>query len=401
MTPLRELFGLGALIVLGVAIAIRQAKRRATFSGYKEIQKDVLRLARAIGGEIFRDAEGLAVTGSYEKWPVSVRFSSKNNGTVAIQMKAPANFQMTIQPRGDSDQEGRTRISTQDSQFDSKFAAMTNTPTQARMFVRAQGAMPLIKRFCSSSGSFLRVGTGFLEVLERSFSRPEVYGFVTNHLESMTKLVGTLLEMPGAEAIKIIPFTRKKESPRLRIAVSAGLALAVFVAIRLPDANATDGQHFSEASTGGILPADAALIGNLSKWRLIQESDFDPDAAGWLRSDGIAPGGRISGDFSGKNEGRDTAYILTNSDKMMRVVIISQGVQVYDQCYKQIGMAVKVPHSALSEAAWKDRRSEDSDGDGLLIVAHFDDRASGLVFTLHDHRVAMQIPEDFQRLNLF
>lgn len=401
MLPLRELFGLGALIVLVVAIAVRQAKRRVTFSGYQGIRKDVLRLSRVIRGEVSRDADGLAVTGNYEKWPVSVRFSLKNSGTVAIQMKAPANFHMTIQARGDSNQEGRTRISTQDAQFDSKFTTMTNTPTQARLFVRTQGAMTLIKSCCSSSGSLVRIVPGFVEVLERSFSQPEVYGFVTNHFQTMTKLAGKLLEMPGAEEIKIIPYPGKKQSPGLRIAVSAGLALAVFVAIRLPKADATNSQHFSEVSIEGISPADAALIGNASKWRLVQESDFDPDAASWLRSEGITSAGKIAADFSGKNDGRDAAYILTNTDKMIRVVIISQGVQVYDQRYQEIALAVKVPHSALSGAAWKDRRPEAADGDGLLIVGHFNDHASGVIFTLHDHKIAVQIPEDFQRLNLF
>lgn len=400
MPPLRELFGLGALAVLGSAMFIRWAKSRATFSGYAEIRKDVLRLARAIRGEAFRDAEDLVVRGNYEKWPVSVRFSSKSKSTVGIQMEAPANFQMTIHPRGETGHEGRTRISTQDSQFDSRFVAMTNTPTQARLFVRAEQVMPLVKQVCSSSGSLLRISPRHLEVAERSFSRPEVYEFVINHLATIAKLAEQLLEMPGAAAIKIVPY-RTRKNLGLRVAVSAGLALAFFAAIRLPNANATDGQHSSEASTGGILPADAVLIGNLSKWRLVQESDFDPEAASWLRSEGITTSGKISGDFSGKNDGQDTAYILTNSDKMMRVVIISQGVQVYDQCYQQIAAAVRLPHSALNGAAWKDRRQGESDGDGLLIVAHYEDRASGLVLTLHDRRIALQLPSDYRNLSLF
>lgn len=400
MPPLRELFGLGALAVLGSAMCIRWAKSRATFFGYSEIRKDVLRLARAFGGEVFRDAEDLAVRGNYEKWPVSVRFSSKGNSTVGIQIEAPANFQMTICPREEIGHEGRTRISTQDSQFDSKFATMTNTPTQARLFVRVQEVMALVKRVCSSSGSLLRISPRRLEVAERSFSHPEVYEFVMNQLATMAKLAEQLLEMPGAAAIKIVPY-RTRKNLGLRVAVSAGLALAFFAAIRLPNANATDAQHFSEASTGGILPADAVLIGNLSKWRLVQEADLNPDAVSWLRAEGIAPAGTISGDFSGKNNGRDTAYILVDSDKMMRVVIISQGVQVYDQRYQQIALAVRVPHSALQNVTWKDRLAGDSDGDGLLVVARADDRSSGLVFTLHDRKVLLQLPTDYQNLSLF
>lgn len=400
MSSLRELFGLGALLVLGTALFMRWAKRRSTFSGYAEIQKVVLRLARAIGGNVFRDAGDLVVSGNYEKWPASVRFSSKSNGTVGIQMDAPANFQMTIHPRGEARHEGKTRISTQDSQFDSKFATMTNTPTQARLFIRSQDVLPLVKKICSSSGSLLCISPRRLEVFERSFSRPEIYDFVTNYLAIMAKLAEQLLEMPGAAAIKIVPY-RTKKNPGLRIAVSAGLALAFLAAVRLPDANATDGQSFSESFTQGISPTDAVQIGNLSQWRLVQKSDFDPDAVGWLSAEGVAPSATISGDFSGKNNGRDTAYILTNSDKMMRVVIISQGIRVYDQRYQHLALAVRVPHSALNNATWKDRPGGDSDGDGLLIVAHSDDRASGLVFTLHDRKAALQVPTDYQKLSLF
>lgn len=400
MVPLRELLGLGALLVLGTAIVIRFARRRATFSGYTEIQKDVLRLAQAIGGDVFRDYEGLAVRGNHDKRPVLVRFSSKGNSTVAISMEAPANFQMTVHPRSEADQEGKTRISTQDAQLDFKFAAVSNNPTQARLFVRTEGVVPLIKSLCSSSGSLLRVVPRRLEVLERSFSRPEVYDFVLGHLQIMTKLAEKLLEMPAAGTIKIVPYKRKRNHP-LRVAVSAGLALAVFAAVRLPGADATGSLSFSQPSPAGIFPGDAAQIGNLSSWRLAQEVDFDRDAASWLRAQGITPGGRISADFSGKNNGQDTAYILTNSDKMMRVVIFSQGIQVYDQRYQQIAIALRVPHSALDSATWKDHPAGSSDGDGLLIVARTEDRGSGLVFTLHDHKVALQLPTDYQSLRLF
>lgn len=400
MTPLRELLGLGALLVLGMATIIRFARRRATFSGYTEIQKDVLRLAQALGGDVFRDHEGLAVRGNHDKRPVVVRFSSKGNSTVAISMEAPANFQMTVHPRSEAGQEGKTRISTQDGQLDSKFATVSNNPTQARLFVRTQGVAALIRSLCSSSGSLLRVVPRRLEVLERSFSRPEVYDFVLGHLQIMTKLAEKLLEMPAAGTIKIIPYKRKVNH-RLRIAVSAALALAVFAAVRLPGADATASLSLTPAAPAGILPTDAAQIGNLSGWRLAQEVDFDRDAANWLRGQGIAPGGKISGDFSGKNNGQDTAYILTNSDKMMRVVILSQGIQVYDQRYQQVAIALRVPHSALSTATWKDRLAGDADGDGLLVVARPDDRASGLVFTLHDRKVMLQLPTDYQSLSLF
>ena len=103
-----------------------------------------------------------------------------------------------------------------------------------------------------------------------------------------------------------------------------------------------------------VLPSDAASILYLRGWRLAQESDFDSNELGWLRAQGATPGGTVHGDFSGKNNGRDAAYILIGDQGIMRVVLLSQGKLVYDQRYQQILAAIRVPASNLNAIEWRD-----------------------------------------------
>ncbi len=392
----------GALLVLGTAFFLRVFQRRTLFSGYGEIREDVLRLAKALDAEVFRDHQDLALRGSHKKWPVLVRFSSRATDIVSIQMGTPATFQMSIQARSLPVREGKTRISTRDSRFDARFAATSNNPTEARLFVREPEVMELTKKLCVSLASSLRISHGRLEVAESSFRAPDILGFILGRLPTMETLAGKLGEMPGADTITIVSYKRKGNRVE-RAVMAVALALALVAAIRWPGGSVKEqaaGFHSSPVAPAGILPADALQIGNLAGWRLAQESDFSHETAYWLRGEGVLPSGRIAVDLSGNNTHRDMAYILIDGSQMMRVVLFSQGLRVYDQRYQSIAIASRMPHSGMASATWKDGVSANADGDGLLLATRGDDRTSGVVFTMHDGKLTFNLPADYRNLNL-
>jgi len=380
-------------------MAVRFLQRRRTFFGYNAIRRDVIRLAHAVDGDISRDDQGLIVKGSHQSLPVVVRFYLSGSSRVGIRMETAANFHMSICGRSISGIEGRTRISTQDSQFDSKFLTTSNNSTEARLFVRVRQVMPIIKGLCVSPSSSLQINAGSLEVQE-ALEDERVFDFVMKHCGAMATLAGILREMPGARAAKIIPYRRKKNLlPRL--AVAASLTLALFAAIRLPGIPAQAGTPSDIALPQGIAPGDAAQLASLSGWRLMRESDFDSDGAAWLQSEGLTPAGRIAGNFSGGSEGNDVAYILVNHESVAQVALFSSGARVYDQRYQHVAVATRIPHSSLSNIAWRDRVAGDFDGDGVLIVARAEDRTSGVVLALRDGKVTVNFPTDYRKLSLF
>jgi len=156
----------------------------------------------------------------------------------------------------------------------------------------------------------------------------------------------------------------------------------------------------SQAAPAGLLPSDASQILYLQGWRLAQESDFDPDAAGWMKAQGVTPIGALHGDFSGKNNDRDVAYILIDGRGIMRVVLLSDGRLVYDQRYRRILVAARVPASQLATTEWRGPLQAKPEGDGLLIVTKAEVPASSLIIMLKDGKVVLNTPAEYQRLHV-
>jgi len=226
--------------------------------------------------------------------------------------------------------------------------------------------------------------------------------YVLAQLDYLRELSATLLTMPGADIIRVLPY-RQPGSRLARYAVAVGLLTALgatLVLYRSP----SQIQEPHSVPPSGIFPADARLIANLDSWRVARESDYDPDAISWLRFENIEPAGRITGDFSGTNAGRDrdVAYILKNeNDGLMRVLILSEGKSIYDLRYRSITTAVRVPHSNLSSILWQTSPTGEIDGDGLMIATKADDRSSGMILGFHDQKLVIGVPADYQKVGLF
>ena len=119
---------------------------------------------------------------------------------------------------------------------------------------------------------------------------------------------------------------------------------------------------------------------------------------GWLRTQGAAPGAILHGDFSGRNNGRDTAYILVGDEGLKRVVVLSEGRLVYDRRYKQVFAAARVPAADLNAIEWRDPLPAKPDGDGLLIVTKPGDPTANLILTFKEGSLMLGTPVNYQKL---
>lgn len=390
---------LSALTFL-LALVIAVMTRRSKLSGYGEIAKDIERLSRTLlQSQTFRDGNDLVIKGNHGQCPVLVRFSSgEDASSLSMTVHAPANFQMLVAPVSAPRPETGTRVRTGDGLFDFKFNTTSEQPMVARMFVASTGTVQLIKKLCWASFTSLRIGPGELELLVRPCNIANVFDYVEQHLATMEKLAEELRAMPGADAIRIVPF-RKPGSRMLKPAIAMGLAIAFLLAWYLSAAPSQEQVFASQPSAPeGVLPADATNILYLKGWRVAKDSDFDANEMGWLRTQGAAPGGALRGDFSGKNSGHDTAYIFAGDDGIKRVVVVSEGRLVYDRRYRQIFAAARVPAADLNSIEWREPFPAKPDGDALLIVTKPGDPTANLILAFKDGSLMLGAPVNYQKL---
>jgi hypothetical protein len=404
------------LVVGAVGYLIHLMHRGKTFAGYQELTGDAQQIAKSLGGgEIFRDGNDLVISGNYRHMPAIVRFSyDENTPAVNLSVKAKATFTMSVAPKGDRAAEGRVLVRTPDDLFDARFQTRSDHPTQAKMFVGGKVVIQQLQKLCCSSRTFFTITTGAMELSELTIPTPYTGHHVTDHLESMAKLSKALEDMPGAETIKVHKLEKEK-SNIIRAAIVVGTIAAVitvYAATRgprgeIPVKELAD----TEVPPAGMMPADAALIRKANDWRLVTAEDFGPNAAAWMRDNGQDLG-RIPGDYSGRNNQRDVAYLLTPAAApaegappaargKRRVLLLVEGVNLYDAEYPEIVGAARVPKDAIANIEWgKNPPQGIPDGDGLLIVRRSGDFASGLVLFVSDKRIVTGVPANYQQVRL-
>jgi hypothetical protein len=395
-----------ALLVLLVGIVIHLARKSSTFRGYQDVAQDAERLRGVLKGETFRDGSDLVVSGSQDKFPAMVRFSyDENTPGLNIRMSAPANFTVTISPKGSQGTgEGRMLIRTGDDMFDARFTTKTDHMAQAKMFVGSKQTVALLQKLCCSSKTFLAISNGNIELSELVIPTPYTSTHVADHLQNMSKLALKLQAMPGAETVKVRAYQREGSSMPGKIAVAAvllmGLAIFVFEA-RKPDLSVTElkAQAGTIALPEGVLPVDGAKLTGLNGWRVVKSEDFDPDTAAWVRGQGLPVQGRLEGDYSGKSNLRDVIYVLTNDADTMRIAIIANDRVVYDTRYPKLAVASKFSKYNWNATQWQTPPTDPA-GDGLLLVTRKDDPKSGIVLYWDGKRVTTAVPENYERVNL-
>ncbi len=405
------------LVVGGVGFIIHAFRRGQTFSGYQELTADAQQIAKSLAGEIFRDGNDLVISGNYRHMPAIVRFSDdENRPGLNLHAKAKATFTMSVAPKGERAAEGRVLVRTPDDMFDARFQTRTDHPTQAKMFVGGKVVIQQLQKLCCSPRTFFAITTGAMELSELTIPTPYTGRHVTDHLESMAKLATALEDMPGSETIKVHKL-EKERSNIIRAAIVVGIIAAVitvYAATRGPRGPIPIQELAgdTEPPPAGMMPVDAALVRKANNWRLVRAEDFGPNAAAWMRDNGQDLTGRIPGDYSGRNNQRDVAYLLAPAGTpaegtqpatagQRRVLLLVEGVNLYDAEYPEVVGAARVPKEVIAGIEWgKNPPQGTPDGDGLLIVRRSGDFASGLVLFVNERRIVSAVPVNYTQIRL-
>jgi hypothetical protein len=390
------------LIVAFVGAMIAYIGSVRTFRGHTEIAAEARKLRADIGGELFRDGDDLVISGNYKGMPTVVRFSyAENTPGMNVRMDLPSALDLVIVPRGAKDVSGRAETKTGDSLFDSRFTSRTDQPQEARMLLGIRGTIGEINKLCCSSRTYFSLSRGHAEVSELTIPS-NLRQHVMEHVEAMSRLAQALRQLPGADKIRVQPIRRHKHVFG-RVAIAAGVVAAVFAIMATARYSEKPLQRQS-AATETQLPNmsadDVALIGNLEGERVVTESDFNGDAAAWLRAEKGTVSGKIEAKFSGADASGEAAYILIDKRGDYRAVILAKGAKAFDEHFPKIGIAARVPREVVDRIDWLGRPPETPDGDGLLLLRNPDDKASGLVIFLQGTRVVTAVPSDYQAIHL-
>ena len=380
---------------LGTALLAKLAKRKR-YAGFEDIAGDAEKIAMFLDGDIFRDGNDLVVAGNCDAMPTVARFSHTPTAPgLNLRMSAPATFALWAAGAESEVVEGRVRLRTTDPVFDSILNMRTDHPAQAKMFLGHEQVPACLRQLCCSAAISLAITPGAIELSEPRIPQPFTGNHVVEHVEAMAVLAEAFSAMPGADALPIKPLRREHKVLRTTIAVCS-VALVVLLGMA-----ASRVWHVSKAEQrSGMLVRDAALIPGANTWHVAVRGEFDPTAQAWMDSEKQPVSGRIAGDFSGNDDVRDVAYVLTRPDGTRRVVVLAGGINRYDATFTHLAIAARIPKANLNAIQWNGDGPPYADGDALLLVRNADDPGSGLVVAIFGKDVTTAVPADYQSIRL-
>ena len=401
LTPVGvALFIVFSVAILGALITI--ALNLHKYAGFRDIGSDVKDVASELGGSVFRDASDLVVSGNLGALPSVIRFSHKESVPgMNVRVGVPANFTLWIAARTADASEGRIALRANDPALDTRFAIRTDHAAQARLFLGMPAVTAALTQLACSSNTYVAISQGWLEMSELEIPQRTTARHVLEHLEAISALEKALKQMPGADTVVVRSLPKERHVlGRSAIAVGMIAAVLLVIAAAKPKAARSNLSAFVPPQPAGVLPSDARVITNLDGWRAATTDDFNPNTAGWLRSQGVEASGRVRGDFSGTGSSDDVAYVLIGPKGEHRVVLLIQGNDRYDTQYPGIAAAARVPKDKVAHIDWLGSAPTDYEGDGLLLVRNADDVASGLILFVAGHRVVSGVPANYQQVAL-
>jgi hypothetical protein len=319
-------------------------------------------------------------------------------------MKVPANFTLSVVPKGARATEGRVLIKTTDDMFDARFAARTDQPTQARMFLTGKQAMAQLQKLCCSSKTFLTITTGAMELSELVIPDTYMSKHVSDHLDSMVAMAAALGAMPGADTVTITGYRRERSrvvQVAMAVLVITG-AIVVVSAVQERSKPASVSAAVTEQESSDIPLKDQEKIAGSEHWRVAKVEDFDADAVSWLRGQHSTEiSGVLAGKFAGADKGLGSAYVLIARDpksgSKRRVVLLDNGKPLFDAGYNSLAIAALISHDNFNSIQWKpNTQAPPPDGDALLIVRNAADTGSGIVLYASDGKLATATPANYQ-----
>src|SRR5947209_5486062 len=227
---------------------------------------------------------------------------------------------------------------------------------------------------------------------------------VAESLQSMLAIARFGEQVPGAEKIELVPLSGNRPNWTFRAVVATGVLIGIYLLWIGPEQSPMVAYQASASATTtsipGMGPLDAAVIHRLEGWHVAGQEDFSDSAKQFLDKYSLAPSGRISADFSGKDAVSDDAYLLVNAKGKRRVSMLADGAVVFDQIFDQLPLIASVPKNKFSSLTWVSAPTATPDGDLLLVVYDLNDPAANVVLFRSGNQTMSGALEDFKTVNL-
>jgi hypothetical protein len=391
-----------AIIVGIVGIIVYWVRRFAVFRGYRDIQRDVEKLAEFLKTEAIREGSDIVVAGYYGPFPTIIRFSHKlDTPGLDIQMRVPATLNFALMPKTVATKpEGQVLVRTGNAALDKKFNVSTDQPTEMRMFAGTGAVLATLEQLCCSTQVGFALQAGTLELSELT-----IPSFTANHIfyhvKSMRTLADRLLEMPGAAAIKIQRLAPRGSSWTVRVALAMGLVSLVALLLTQPyNRPASEVALKNVASESGVAPVDAARIQQLRGWHVAAKEDLSEPAARFLGKSRIPVSGRVAADFTGQGSEVDAAYLLIDSKGQRRLSMLAGGAVAYDAIFPRLDLLARIPKESTAKIKWITAPQFGPDGDALLVVQNVENPSASLVLLRHGTQTYSGRPVDFTEIEI-
>lgn len=401
MSPLATVLNI-AIIVAMLGIVVYWVRRFAVFRGYKDIHGDVLRVAETLKSSPVRERNDVVVAG-YVGWlPTVVRFSKAlDTPGLHIQMRVPSTFNLSVIPKSTPIAgEGRVLLRSGSTQVDKKFNTRSDDPMEARMLLGTVEAASSLEQLCCSTQNRFSIKDHMMELSEMTIPRFTA-NHVLDHLHAMNLLANRIKEMPGAAGIRVQRLPATGSGWTIRIALGAGLVCLVVLLFMQPYNQPSASYRLNtEAFASGVAPADAARLQQLNGWHIAGKDDFPGSAVRFLRDHRLTITGRIMGDFGGRGDRADSAYLLVNAQGERRVSMLAGDAVAYDAIFPRVDALARIPKSSVARIKWKIAPQFNPDGDALLVIENADDPTASLVLLRHGTQTYSARPSDFSQIDL-
>jgi hypothetical protein len=387
-------------VVTVVGIVLNSTRRDATFSGFEASAYDLRRIRRRVNGQLRREGKDLVISGDWRSLPVTLRFSHRDDApAVHVRIAARATFAFDIVSPSVPAERGRAVIRIPELRLEPRFVLRTDSPAEARLFTGTPKVRQLLQAICTSTGISVAVEPGTVEVAQMAFPQHYLARRVLQQLERLGDLAAAFEVMPRSDLVRVPAVTRNRSIVG-RAAMVTGLAATVVVVATASyptNRQQTESAEQPSAPTG-IDVSDALHIPGILRWRLAEDSDYDPGAVRWLRNRGQTATTKIGLDLGG-NGSHSVAYFLKRQGSF-RVVMLDGGEVKYDASYPFVAVVTRVPAQALSQIDWTSAPTAQPDGEGLLLIMNQDDVASSLLLFSHAGRVLSAAPANYQSIPL-
>jgi hypothetical protein len=159
-----------------------------------------------------------------------------------------------------------------------------------------------------------------------------------------------------------------------------------------------DTQASAAEQPSGLPAEQEAAIRDLPGWKLAHDLPIPADIASWLEANQIEPSSNVELQL-GQRPLKTQAYLLQNAVKQLRLVMITEGTQVFDAQITS-PVIVRIARQDLESVSWKVPPAYPADADGLL---YFQDSQGGtvaVVIVFNNGRAISAIPKDFRNIRL-